>query len=58
MEMALADDEKSRKLINDLSDLTDSLPNSLIASQELNKDSKNAQKDISQSNNQCKINNI
>lgn len=52
----MANDEKSRKLINSLDNIVKSLPNHLIEAQQLNKDTEKAIKDVAQSNNQCKIN--
>jgi len=54
METVMANDEKSRKLINSLDDVVKSLPNHLIAAQQLNKDTDKAIKDVTQSNKQCK----
>lgn len=54
--MVLADNEKSHQLVSSLNSTVNSLPNQLIASQQLNKDTETSIKDINQSNNQCKIN--
>jgi len=54
METVMANDEKSRKLINSLDDVVKSLPNHLIAAQQLSKDTDKAIKDVTQSNKQCK----
>lgn len=51
----LSDDEKSRKLIENLDSVVKSLSKHLTASQQLNKDTEKGTKDISQSNNQRKI---
>lgn len=53
--MILADNEKSRQLVSSLNNTVKSLPNQLITSQQLNKDTETTIKDINQSNNQCKI---
>lgn len=55
METVMANDEKSRKLINSLDNIVKSLPDHYQAAQQLNKDTDKAIKDIIQSNNQCKI---
>jgi len=55
METVMANDEKSRKLINTLDHVVESLPNHLVAAQQLNKDTDKAIKDVTQSNKQCKI---
>lgn len=54
VEMILADNEKSRQLVSSLNNTVKSLPNQLIISQQLNKDTETTIKDINQSNNQCK----
>jgi len=55
METVMANDEKSRKLINRLDHVVESLPSHLIAAQQLNKDTDKAIKDVTQSNKQCKM---
>ncbi|VVC44657.1 Hypothetical protein CINCED_3A025090 [Cinara cedri] len=47
--------ENSHKLVNSLNNIVQSLPNHLIASQQLNKDNENAIKDNTQSKNQLDI---
>lgn len=56
VEAVLDDGEKSRQLINTLENIVKSLPNHLVASQQLNKDNENAIKDNTQSKNQRKMN--
>lgn len=56
VKMVLTDEEKSRKLINNLDNVVKSLSKHLTASQQLNKDTEKGIKDINQSNNQRKIN--
>lgn len=53
--MVLADNEKSRQLISNLDEIVKSLPNKIIASQQLNKDNDKTTKDIAHSNNQRKL---
>lgn len=55
METVMANDEKSRKLINTLENVVESLPNHIVAAQQLNKDTDKTIKDVIQSNKQCKI---
>lgn len=55
METVMSNDEKSRQLINSLDNVVKSLPNHLIAAQQLNKDTDKTIKDVTQSNKQCKI---
>eukprot|EP00102_Acyrthosiphon_pisum_P016424 XP_008187385.2 PREDICTED: laminin subunit alpha [Acyrthosiphon pisum] len=52
METVMANDEKSRKLIDSLDNVVKSLPDHLIAAQQLNKDTDKAIKDVTQSNKQ------
>lgn len=54
--MALEASIKSRDLITNLDNIVNSLPNHLVASQQLNDDTDKTQKDIVQSNKQCKRN--
>jgi len=55
METVMANDEKSRKLINTLENVVESLPSHIVAAQQLNKDTDKTIKDVTQSNKQCKI---
>lgn len=52
VQSALDSGESSRELINKLNDIVKSLPNQLVASQQLNKDNTNAIKDYTHSKNQ------
>lgn len=56
--MALEAGIKSRNLITNLDNIVNSLPNHLLASQQLNDDTEKTQKDIIQSNKQCNINKL